>query len=377
MTRRARRMHSPAFKVKVAIAAIKGERTLAELAKEFDVHPNQITAWKTQLLEGAVSVFGGARGAAEPSVDLKDLHAKIGELTLQNDFLFRCAQQGRIAERKAMIDRGHELALATQARLLGIARSTVYRDAQPVSASELAVMRRIDELHLDYPFAGSRMLRSMLANEGIIIGRTHVRTLMRRMGIEALYRRPRTSKPGPGHKIYPYLLRDVVVTRPNQVWAADITYIPMARGFVYLVVVLDRFSRRALSWRVSISMEAEFCVEALEEALTRHGTPEIFNTDQGSQFTGLEFTGVLLKNKVKISMDGKGAWRDDVFVERLWRSVKHEEVYLKAYDSVPEARASIGRYLDFYNSRRPHSHHGGRTPDHAWFAALAPAAVAA
>jgi putative transposase len=276
-----------------------------------------------------------------------------------------------------MIDRGHELALATQARLVGVARSTFYREPLPIRAADLAVMRRIDELHLNYPFAGSRMIRSMLVNEGTAIGRTHVRTLMRRMGIEALYRRPRTSKPTPGHRIYPYLLRDVAVIRPNQVWATDITYIPMARGFVYLVVVLDWFSRRALSWRVSITMEADFCVEAVEEALSRYGKPEIFNSDQGSQFTGEALTGLLLKNGIAISMDGKGAWRDNVFVERLWRTVKHEEVYLKAYDSVPEARTSIGRYLDFYNTRRPHSHHGGRTPDQAWFAGLVPVAVAA
>jgi putative transposase len=260
-----------------------------------------------------------------------------------------------------MIDRGAALALSTQARLLGVARSTVYRAPRPVPASDLAIMRRIDELHLDYPFAGNRMMRSMLVNEGVVIGRTHVRTLMRRMGIEALYRRPRTSKPGPGHRIYPYLLRDVAVTRPNQVWAADITYIPMARGFVYLVVVLDWFSRRALSWRVSITMEADFCVEAL----ARHGKPEIFSTDQGSQFTGGAFTGLLLRSGIAISMDGKGAWRDNVFVEQLWRSVKYEEVYLKAYDNVPQARVSIGRYLDFYNSHRPHSCHDGRTPDQA------------
>jgi putative transposase len=276
-----------------------------------------------------------------------------------------------------MIDRDHDLALATQARLLGLARSTVYREPAPASAADLAVMRRIDELHLDYPFAGSRMLRSMLANEGITIGRTHVRTLMHRMGIEALYRRPRTSKPMPGHRIYPYLLRDVAITRPNQVWAADITYIPLARGFVYLVVVLDWFSRRALSWRVSITLEADFCVEAVEEALARHGKPDIFNTDQGSQFTSEAFTGLLLKHGIAVSMDGKGAWRDNVFVERLWRTVKYEEVYIRAYDTVAEARASIGRYLDFYNAERPHSQHGGRTPNQAWFASLPPLAVAA
>ena len=190
-------------------------------------------------------------------------------------------------------------------------------------------------------------------------------------------RRPRTSKPGPGHKIYPYLLRDLAIIRPNHVWAADITYIPMARGFVYLVVVLDWFSRRVLSWRLSITLEADFCVDALEEALARHGKPEIFNTDQGSQFTSEDFTGVLSRNGIKISMDGKGAWRDNVFVERLWRTVKYEEVYLRAYDNVHAARASVGRYWDFYNARRPHSSHDGRTPDQVWFAGLPPVVMAA
>jgi putative transposase len=214
------------------------------------------------------------------------------------------------------------------------------------------------------------MLQGLLTAEGSKVGRRHVKTLMRRMGIEALYRRPRTTKPEPGHKIYPYLLRGMAITRPNQVWAMDITYIRMARGFVYLAVVLDWFSRRVLSWRVSITMEAAFCVETLEEALSNHGKPEIFNTDQGSQFTGSAFTGVLANNGIAISMDGKGAWRDNVFVERLWRSVKYEEVYLRAYDSVSEARASIGRYLDFYNGRRPHSSLDGTTPDHAYFTPL-------
>jgi putative transposase len=194
-------------------------------------------------------------------------------------------------------------------------------------------MKRIDKLHTEFPFAGSRMLRRLLAFDGSKVGRRHVKTLMLRMGIEALYRKPRTTKPDPGHKIYPYLLRGVEVTRPNQVWAMDITYIPMARGFVYLAAVLDWFSRRVLAWRVSITMEADFCVAALEEALAKHGKPEIFNTDQGSQFTGAAFTSVLIKNDIAISMDGKGAWRDNVFVERLWRSVKYEEVYLHAHAS--------------------------------------------
>ena len=266
-----------------------------------------------------------------------------------------------------MINRAHDLPIAKQADALNISRGSVYYLPRPVSDADLAIMRRLDRLHLEFPFAGSRMLRGLLAAEGCKIGRRHVKTLMRRMGIEALYRRPRTTQPELGHKIYPYLLRGLEITRPNQVWAMDITYIPMARGFVYLAVVLDWFSRRVLSWRLSITMEAAFCVETLEDALARHGKPEIFNTDQGSQFTGAAFTGALIKNGIAISMDGKGAWRDNVFVERLWRSVKYEEVYLKAYDSVSEARASIGRYLDFYNSRRPHTGLDRRTPDQAYF----------
>jgi putative transposase len=269
-----------------------------------------------------------------------------------------------------MIDRAHDLPIGKQADALNISRGSVYYLPRPVSDADLVIMRRLDRLHLECPFAGSRMLRGLLAAEGCKIGRRHVKTLMRRMGIEALYRRPRTTQPEPGHKIYPYLLRGIEITRPNQVWAMDITYIPMARGFVYLAVVLDWFSRRVLSWRVSITMEAAFCVETLEDALARHGKPDIFNTDQGSQFTGAAFTGALLKNGIAISMDGKGAWRDNVFVERLWRSVKYEEVYLRAYDSVSDARASIGRYLDFYNARRPHSSLDGTTPDQAYFSPL-------
>jgi putative transposase len=266
-----------------------------------------------------------------------------------------------------MIDRGHDLPLVRQAELLRLSRSTLYYEPRPVPVAELAIMRRIDELHLDYPFAGSRMLRDLLRGEGIAIGRELVATMMRRMRIEALYRRPNTSKPADGHKIYPYLLRGLAVERPNQVWAMDITYIPMARGFVYLAAVVDWFSRRVLAWRLSITLEVDFCLEAVEEALVRHGRPEIFNTDQGSQFTSAAFTDLLLDNAIAISMDGRGAWRDNVFVERLWRSVKYEEVCLRAYDSVGEARASLGRYLDFYNRKRPHSSLAARTPDRAYF----------
>ncbi|MCW2276192.1 putative transposase [Rhodoblastus acidophilus] len=266
-----------------------------------------------------------------------------------------------------MTDRHHNLPIARQAKVLNISRGSVYYQPRPTSPEDLALMRRIDELHLEFPFAGSRMLRDFLDREGLKAGRRHVATLMKRMGIEAIYRRPNTSKPTPGHKIYPYLLRGVKVDRPDEVWAMDITYIPMARGFVYLAAVVDWFSRRVLSHRVSITMETDFCVEALEEALAKHGKPGMFNTDQGSQFTSEAFTGVLIANEIKISMDGKGAWRDNVFVERIWKSVKYEEVYLHAYDSVGVARASIGRYLDFYNRRRPHSSLDRRTPEEAYF----------
>ena len=253
-----------------------------------------------------------------------------------------------------MIDPSHPLPLTRQAKALGISRGRLYYLPRPVPAADLAIMRRMDELHLEFPFAGSRMLRDLLTQEGIDIGRRHVSTLMKRMGIEALYRKPNTSKPTPGHKIYPYLLRGMTIDRPNQVWGMDITYVPMARGFVYLAAVVDWFSRRVLSWRMSISLEAAFCIEALEEALARHGRPEVFNTDQGSQFTSHDFTSVLLKAGIAISMDGRGSWRDNVFVERLWRSIKDEEIYLRAYDTVSEARLSIGRYLAFYNPASEH-----------------------
>ncbi|MBW9118429.1 IS3 family transposase [Rhizobium cauense] len=379
MTRRPRRNHSPAFKAKVALAAIRGEQTLVELSQQFDVHTNQIKQWKDQLLEGATGVFGDD-AKAEPeaaTVDVKTLHAKIGELTLENGFFIQCARQSRTAERKEMINREHKLSVVRQAKLLGFSRGSLYYSPRPVSDGDLALMRRIDELHLDYPFAGSRMLQGLLKAEGLQTGRLHVATLMKKMGIEAIYRRPNTSKPVPGHKVYPYLLRKLAVTRPNQVWAMDISYIPMARGFVYLCAVVDWFSRRVLSWRLSITMETAFCIEAVEEALCRYGRPDIFNTDQGSQFTSIDFTAVLKKAGIEISMDGKGAWRDNVFVERLWRSIKYEEVYLHAYATVSEARAGISRYLTFYNTRRPHSSLDRQTPDQAYFNALTPMMVAA
>ena len=269
-----------------------------------------------------------------------------------------------------MIDRNHPLPISKQAKAVGISRGSVYYLPRPVSDYDQELMRRIDHLHLDYPFAGSRMLRDLLRQEGYCLGRKHVATLMKRMGVEALYRKPKTTKPGAGHKIYPYLLRNMAVTRPNQVWAMDITYIPMARGFVYLVAVVDWFTRRVLSWKVSITMDTHFCLEAVEDAMEQYGTPEIMNTDQGSQFTSQAFTELLKENDIRISMDGKGAWRDNVFVERLWRSVKYEDIYLRAYESATAVRTGLKRYFNFYNSRRPHSSLDGRTPDQVYFSML-------
>jgi putative transposase len=275
-----------------------------------------------------------------------------------------------------VIDPNHGLSLTRQAQLLELSRASLYYEPVGVCEADLQLMRRLDELHLQWPFLGSRMLRDMLRLEGIPVGRKHVATLMRKMGIEAIYRRANTSRRHPRHAIYPYLLRNLIIERPNQVWASDVTYIPMARGFVYLVAVMDWYSRKVLSWRISNSMTADFCVEALEEAIARYGTPEIFNTDQGSQFTASSFIQVLQKHQIRISMDGRGAWRDNVFVERLWKSVKYEEVYLHAYDSVAAAKAGIQRYLAFYNSRRPHTALDRNTPDNVYFESQPLAAAA-
>jgi putative transposase len=267
-----------------------------------------------------------------------------------------------------MIDRTHDVPITQQARLLQLSRASVYYTPRAVPAIDLARMKRLDALHLELPFAGSRMLRDLLRGEGETIGRDHVRTLMRRMGITAIYRRPRTSARHPAHPVFPYLLRSLTIDRPNQVWATDITYIPMARGFVFLCAIMDWATRRVLAWRVSPTLTTDFCIAALEDALHRFGTPEIFNTDQGAQFTSAAFLDVLRTHHIQISMDGKGCWRDNVFVERLWRSVKYEEVYLHAYETVSAVRTGLRRYFTFFNHRRPHHALGRRTPDAVYFA---------
>jgi putative transposase len=274
-------------------------------------------------------------------------------------------------DRRALLDPDHgKLSIRRQCRLLRVARSSVYRQRQPANDNDLAVMRRLDELFTAWPFLGSRRMAAMLRAEGHRINRKRVQRLMRTMGIAALGPKPRTTKPAPGNKIFPYLLRGVAIDRPNQVWAADITYVPIGRGFLYLVAVIDWATRAVLAWRLSNSMDVSFCVSALEEALARFGKPDIFNTDQGSQFTSAAFTGVLLAAGIKVSTNGRGRWLDNVFIERLWRSLKHEDIYLKGYADGHEAKTGIAAWVAFYNTRRPHQALGNRTPMAIWRAGV-------
>ena len=273
--------------------------------------------------------------------------------------------------RRAMVERpGKDLSVRRQCALLNLARSWVYRPKPAAAASDLIMMRRIDELHLELPFYGSRRMTFELNKEGCGVNRKRVQRLMRLMGIEALVPRPGTSKAAPGNKIYPYLLRGLAIVEPNHVWAADITYVPMAHGFLYLVAIIDWASRAVLAWRVSNTMDTSFCLAALDEALARHGRPKIFNTDQGAQFTSAAFTGKLEAAGVAISMDGRGRFMDNIFIERLWRSIKYEEIHLKAYADGREARAGIGGWMNFYNHRRPHQAHNNQTPMAVWCAGI-------
>jgi putative transposase len=269
-----------------------------------------------------------------------------------------------------MIDKEHQLPITRQCHILQLNRSSVYYMPHPLSDTDRELMRFIDEIHLEEPYLGSRGMKSTLRLRGHKTGRIHVRTLMRKMGIEALYKKPRLSKPHPGHATYPYLLRGLDITKANSVWCSDITYIPMAKGFCYLIAVMDWVSRKVLSWRLSNTLDTSFCLEALEEALQKYGTPDIFNTDQGSQFTSLDFTNILTNHGIKISMDGQGRWRDNVFIERLWKTVKYQEVYLKAYESISYARKELSKFFDRYNTRRPHQGLDDRTPDDVYWTML-------
>ncbi|WP_439410396.1 IS3 family transposase [Acinetobacter seifertii] len=367
MARRPRRNHSNDFKAKVALAAIKAEKTLAELSSEFDVHQNQIIDWKNQLISASSQAFDQSKAPSEPPIDLKKLHAKIGEQALEIDFLEGVLKETGPLQPQKLIDHSLQISVSKQAKLLKVSRGCYYYRPKPVSSSDLKLMRCIDELHMQYPFAGSRMMRDLLNRQGHHIGRRHTRTLMKKMGIQALYCKPNLSQANQAHRKYPYLLKGLAIQRSNQVWSTDITYIPMAKGFVYLCAVIDWHSRKVLAHRVSISMEVDFCISALNEAIEKYGSPEILNTDQGSQFTSDAFIDVLKSNGIQISMDGKGRWVDNVMVERLWRSVKYEEVYLKAYSSVTDAKKQLSAYFEFYNLKRPHSSLDKMTPNEFYY----------
>jgi len=365
-----RKQQSAEFKARVAMAALSGEKTLAELSAEFGVHPTMISNWKQELVKRAGELF--ARGNKAPAVEeaqkvIDDLHRKIGQLQVECDFL------AGSAERRAMIAPEAGLSVSRQCALLGIARSSFYYRPRPESAEELELLKRLDRMFTDNPVYGSRRLQVALLGEGISAGRRRVRRLMRKLGLWAVRPKRNTSKRHPGHKVYPYLLRGKTIDRANQVWAADITYIPMRQGFLYLVAIIDWATRRVLSWRLSNTLTAEFCVEALSEALARFGKPDIFNTDQGAQFTSDEFTKVLRDHRIEISMDGRGRCHDNIFVERLWWTVKHEWVYLRPAANGIEQKRSLAEFFDWYNLRRPHQALGWRTPDEAYLGQLTPA----
>ncbi|MEO8340651.1 MAG: IS3 family transposase [Nitrospirota bacterium] len=360
--KRTRRNHGAPFKAQVALAAVNGDRTLAELSEQCHVHPTQVTEWKQPLRARAADGFGETKSTSA-TPDLKTLPAKIGQLALEKDFGSTRAHQGGMAERNAMIDRTHKLPVVRHCPLLELSRATAYDQGTPVSATDQARMRRIDALHLDDRFAGARRLRALLRLEGHTSGRKRVRPLMTRMEIAAGYRKPRTSQRHPAHTVSPDLLCQLEITCPNHVWPAESTYIPMKRGFVYVFAVLDWASRRVLAWRLSNTLTTDFCLDAVQEAITQYGPPAIFNTDQGCQFTSQEFTGLLKDHGIQISMDGKGCWRDNVCVERRWKSIKYEEVDRHTYETVSAAQQGFARYLTGDNQTRPHRALDGHIPN--------------
>ncbi|WP_419182860.1 IS3 family transposase [Mameliella alba] len=360
-----RKQHAPEFKAKVALEALKGEQTVADLASRFGVHPTMIHQWKRALLEGASGVFerGGKKAPEIDEEQVKELHAKIGELAVANDFLSRKAQTMDRQVRRDMIEPANSaLSIGQQCKLLSIARSSYYYEPKGETEQNLGLMRMIDEQFLETPFFGVRQMTWHLRNDGQLVNEKRIRRLMRLMGLTPIYQKPNTSRPTKGHKTYPYLLRGLRVERPNQVWCSDITYLPMRRGFLYLVAIMDWHTRKVLSWRISNTLEADFCVEALNEAIHKFGPPEIMNTDQGSQFTSFAWTDRLRRSGVRISMDGKGRFLDNIFIERLWRTLKYECVYLHAWETGSETKAGIRKWMTFYNHQRPHSALGGQPP---------------
>ena len=366
---RERRSYPAELKAKVALEALREEATLAELATRYDVHPNLITKLEEEgSTEGTGRLLGEPRAAGGLSGDRDQGAAGKDRRTRHRAGFFveglRSLSPGR---RVAMVDPQHAgLSITRQCRLVSITRSSFYYASRGESPLNLRLMRRIDAQFLETPFYGSRQMTRWLRRQGNTVSRKRVRRLMRLLGVHALFQRPRTSQPHPAHRIYPYLLRDLPITRPNHVWCTDVTYIPLQRGFLYLVAVMDWASRKVLSWRLSNTLDAHFCVEALQEALEYYGPPEIFNSDQGSQCTSVDFTDVLKEAGIRISMDGKGRWMDTVFIERLWCSLKYECVYLSEFATGSQARTGIGGWMDFYDRRRPHSALNDLTPEEAY-----------
>ncbi|MCF6216198.1 MAG: IS3 family transposase [Emcibacter sp.] len=364
-----RRKFTSEFKSKVALEALREECTLSELATRYDIHPNMIRTWKRHALDNMAGLFTGKseKHQANKDGEIKDLHAKIGQLTIENDFLAKGLQTLSRERRKAMIEPSKsKLSIKRQCELVSISRSSFYHTASGESPLNLLLMRLIDEQFMETPYYGSRQMARHLRRAGHCVSRKRVRRLMRKIGLWPIYQKPRTSIRHPQHKVYPYLLRGLDINRANQVWSTDITYIPMKKGFLYLVAIIDWYSRKVLSWRLSNSMDVSFCLEALKEAITLYGKPDIFNTDQGSQFTSFEFTNTLKEAGIRISMDGKGCWVDNVFIERLWRSLKYECIYLHVFETGSEVRRGINKWMQHYNGDRPHSSLDGATPDEVY-----------
>jgi putative transposase len=358
-----RKIHTAGFKAQVALAAHKGDRTVNELAGHYGVHPTLIHGWKKQLVTGAESIFGSPAKAASADAEARqaELFEQIGRLKMELEWVKKKLLPS-CEHKRTLIEPGHPaLSVRRQCELLGLSRSSLYYEPAGETLEDLRLMRLIDEQYTACPFYGSRRMTAWLVEQGEEVNRKRVQRLMRVMGLEAIYPKPRLSAAGKGHRIYPYLLRDVKVVRPDQVWSTEITYVPMASGFMYLAAVIDWFSRYVIAWRLSNTLDGSFCLEMLEEAL-RGGRPEVFNTDQGVQFTATAFTGTLESAGVAVSMDGRGRALDNVFVERLWRSVKYEDIYLRSYEAVPELHRGLARYFAFYNDERLHQSLDYRTP---------------
>nr|WP_277057370.1 IS3 family transposase [Trichlorobacter lovleyi] len=369
-----RTRYSSEFKAKVALAALTESKTLAELASEYKVHPSQISNWKQELVENASDLFGkGKKKEVNHDAEVAELHRVIGKLKAENDFLSKSARSELDrAQKQKVIATGHpDVSVERRCELLGVARASYYRGpASGLRSGDLELMRRIDELYLQHPWMGSRSLADQLTTAAEPVGRDRVRRLMLLMGIQSLSPKPGTSKRHPKHPVYPYLLRGLTIDRPNQVWATDITYIPMARGFMYLVAIMDWGTRKVLSWRLSNTLDTRFCVEALKEALFKYGAPEIFNSDQGCQFTSEAFTSVLKQWNVRISMDGKGRFKDNIFIERLWRTLKYERIYLRTYETGTELFKDLTDWFNWYNEGRKHTSLDKQTPDEAYYQGL-------